>query len=152
MISNLDGSIQIGRPVSVQFGIISPEEIEAISKVNVKHHETLVNGFPRPEGLMDDRMGPVDRGTNCGTCECGHKDCIGHFGHVTFARPVFNYGFMQPILDTLRCVCPHCSRVLLSPRDKNYRKVALLSSRESRIKQLSIYCQKVRVCVCAFSD
>jgi hypothetical protein len=58
------------------------------------------------------------------TCNSRNIDCIGHFGHIQFPKPVFNFGFMQDIMDTLRCVCPHCGNLRLNKLDRTYAKIA----------------------------
>ncbi len=91
-------------------------------------------------------MGTVDRSHPCETCLGGNATCIGHFGHIELAKPIYNYGFMQYILDTLRCVCPHCSRLLISRRDKNWKKIASIASSELRIRAIIKLTQKMTKC------
>jgi DNA-directed RNA polymerase beta' subunit len=43
-------------------------------------------------GLMDPRMGTIDRNFKCQTCGEGMSECPGHFGHIELARPVFHIG------------------------------------------------------------
>ena len=43
-------------------------------------------------GLMDPRMGTIDRNFKCQTCGEGMAECPGHFGHIELARPVFHIG------------------------------------------------------------
>lgn len=47
---------------------------------------------PKIGGLMDPRMGTIDRNFKCQTCGEGMSECSGHFGHVELARPVFHPG------------------------------------------------------------
>jgi len=44
---------------------------------------------PKMGGLMDPRMGTIDRNFKCQTCGEGMSECPGHFGHIELARPVF---------------------------------------------------------------
>lgn len=46
----------------------------------------------KPGGLMDPRMGTIDRNFKCQTCGEGMSECSGHFGHIELARPVFHIG------------------------------------------------------------
>jgi hypothetical protein len=43
-------------------------------------------------GLMDPRMGTIDRNFKCQTCGESMSECPGHFGHIELARPVFHIG------------------------------------------------------------
>ena len=95
----------------VQFGILSPEEIvrvfiqkfqnrtltmpqKAISVAKIEHPEVMDEATHKPKigGLMDPRMGTIDRNFKCQTCGEGMSECPGHFGHIELARPVFHPG------------------------------------------------------------
>jgi DNA-directed RNA polymerase II subunit RPB1 len=47
---------------------------------------------PKLGGLMDPRMGTIDRNFKCQTCGEGMSECPGHFGHIELAKPVFHPG------------------------------------------------------------
>ena len=47
---------------------------------------------PREKGLNDPKLGVIDRGIKCGTCDEGMSECPGHFGHIELAVPVFHIG------------------------------------------------------------
>src|SRR5690606_15610320 len=113
----------------IRFGILSPEEILEVSKVNVCNKDLFSSGnVPNVGGLLDYRMGTSDRFAPCQTCFADNRECPGHFGHMKLAKPVYNYGFMDYILDTLHCVCPHCSRLLVSRRDKKWKTIYTMSN------------------------
>ena len=61
---------------------------------------------PKMAGLMDPRMGTIDRNFKCQTCGEGMSECPGHFGHIELARPVFHPGMLlpQPQLITSECL------------------------------------------------
>ncbi len=101
----------VRRVKEVQFGVLSPEEIvralrsryhsrlsfflqKAYSVVKVEHPEVLdeVTHKPKLGGVMDPRMGTIDRNFKCQTCGEGMSECPGHFGHIELARPVFHPG------------------------------------------------------------
>jgi len=82
-----------------------------MSVAKIESHETHENGKPKLKGLMDPRMGTVDRQLKCATCSGSMNECPGHFGHVELAKPVFNVGFISTVLKILRAVCYHCSRL-----------------------------------------
>ena len=73
-------------------------------------HKTLTR--THTEGLADPRMGTIEREYKCMSCNSGHKDCPGHFGHIELAKPVFHVGFIKTTVSLLRCVCLYCSRLL----------------------------------------
>ena len=74
---------------------------KAISVAKIEHPEVMDEATHKPKmgGLMDPRMGTIDRNFKCQTCGEGMSECPGHFGHIELARPVFHPG-MQ-----LRSLC-----------------------------------------------
>jgi len=105
----------------VQFGILSPEEIvcfpllylimhahisqKAYSVAKVEHPEVMDETTHRPKigGLMDPRMGTIDRNFKCQTCGEGMSECSGHFGHIELARPVFHPGTQERYCFSIVC-------------------------------------------------
>ncbi|CCM03707.1 uncharacterized protein FIBRA_05853 [Fibroporia radiculosa] len=84
----------------VQFGILSPEEIKAYSVAKIEYPEVMDEATHKPKsgGLMDPRMGTIDRNFKCQTCGEGMSECPGHFGHIELARPVFHPGTHRGLL------------------------------------------------------
>ncbi|KIJ45197.1 hypothetical protein M422DRAFT_251382 [Sphaerobolus stellatus SS14] len=97
----------------VQFGILSPEEIKAISVAKIEHPELWEEGTHKPKlnGLMDPRLGTIDRNFKCQTCGEGMSECPGHFGHIELARPVFHIGFIVKVKKILECICVNCGKL-----------------------------------------
>lgn len=67
---------------------------KAYSVAKIEHPEVLDETTRKPKigGLMDPRMGTIDRNFKCQTCGEGMAECPGHFGHIELARPVFHPG------------------------------------------------------------
>ncbi len=89
---------------------------------------------PRQMGLADPRLGSIDRGVKCATCDENMSECPGHFGHIELAVPVFHVGmccpiqcarishpaysgavsgFMTKIKKILETVCHNCGKILV---------------------------------------
>ncbi|CAF4657950.1 unnamed protein product, partial [Rotaria magnacalcarata] len=104
----------------VQFGILSPDEIKRMSVTNppIEHPELMEGGKPKDRGLMDPRQGPPDRNSKCKTCAGSYIECPGHFGHIELTKPVYHVAFLAKTLKVLRCVCYHCSKLLIDPSDQ----------------------------------
>ncbi|KKO75447.1 dna-directed rna polymerase ii largest subunit [Vairimorpha ceranae] len=107
------------RITSIQFGLFSPEEIRKASVVQVIHPETMENGFPKPGGLIDLKMGTTERAFLCSSCEKDNFSCPGHFGHIELTKPMFHVGYMSKIKKILECVCYYCSKIKI---DKKHPK------------------------------
>lgn len=98
----------------VQFSVLGPDEIRRMSVAEIKYEKTYEGGIPKPEGIVDRRLGANGPSFPCVTC-CGDDNtCPGHFGHIELAKPMFNIGFINMTLKVLRCVCHYCSRLLCS--------------------------------------
>ncbi|TFK71732.1 beta and beta-prime subunits of DNA dependent RNA-polymerase [Pluteus cervinus] len=97
----------------VQFGILSPEEIKALSVAKIEHPEVMDETTHKPKmgGLMDPRMGTIDRNFKCQTCGEGMSECPGHFGHIELARPVFHPGFIVKVKKILESICVNCGKL-----------------------------------------
>jgi len=79
---------------SIEFGILSPQEIRKMSAAEITVPDTYDDdGYPIEGGLMDKRLGVIDPGLRCETCGARAGECPGHFGHVELARPVIHVGF-----------------------------------------------------------
>lgn len=107
-----ESAAPIRKVKEVQFGILSPEEIvselyepasyllillpkqKAYSVAKIEHPEVMDETTHKPKmgGLMDPRLGTIDRNFKCQTCGEGMSECPGHFGHIELARPVFHPG------------------------------------------------------------
>ncbi|MBS3133277.1 DNA-directed RNA polymerase subunit A' [Candidatus Woesearchaeota archaeon] len=99
---------------SVSFAMLSPKVIKKMAAAKVVTPELYdKEGYPVDGGLMDVRLGVIDPGLRCKTCSSRLKECIGHFGYISLARPVIHFSFVSVILSLLRITCRDCSRVLL---------------------------------------
>ena len=98
----------------VQFGIISPDEVLRRSVVEIITDKTNQGNNPVPGGVFDSRLGVIDSGKVCPTCKHTNLQCQGHFGHITLARPVYLYQFLEYIEKILYCVCINCSHLYIA--------------------------------------
>lgn len=94
----------------IQFSPFTPKDIVRISEVEVslpdlyKIHE---NGdrTTAPNGPLDGRMGPNEKGKQCLTCGEQAVACVGHYGYIRLVLPVFHIGYFRPTINMLSCVC-----------------------------------------------
>ncbi len=101
---------------SVSFAMLNPKIIKKMATAKIVTPELYdKEGYPVDGGLMDVRLGVIDPGLRCKTCGSRLKECIGHFGYISLARPVIHINFVTVILNILRATCRECSRVLLPP-------------------------------------
>ena len=131
--------------MSVQFSIMSPEEIRERSVVEITKHDTYDKDVPVIKGLFDIRMGSTEMGKICGTCNQDNINCPGHFGHIELARPVYHYHLMEFIPKIMTCVCYNCSKLLLNKEDDIIKNI-LKKSPKIRFTEMYNLCQKINRC------
>lgn len=100
---------------SVKFLYLSPEEIRKLSAVEVTETEVFaqLQSAPIPGGLYDLRMGPVERGDTCKTCNL-QAECPGHLGHIELACEVYNPFLMKQLYALIKKCCTRCFRFRLN--------------------------------------
>ncbi len=110
----------------IEFGLISPDEVRKMSVTRIITADTYnEDGLPIDSGLMDGRLGTIEPGRRCKTCGNRVGECPGHFGHIELARPVIHVGFTKLIYKILKAICRGCSRLLLTPEEKERFKKEL---------------------------
>ncbi|KAJ7151696.1 DNA-directed RNA polymerase II, subunit 1 [Mycena filopes] len=133
----------------VQFGILSPEEIKAYSVAKIEHPEVMDEATRKPKvgGLMDPRMGTIDRNFKCQTCGEGMSECPGHFGHIELARPVFHPGFILKVKKILECICINCGKLKADISDPNFAdKIRHIRDPKKRMAVVWAHCKTKMVC------
>ncbi|KAI6107391.1 DNA-directed RNA polymerase II, subunit 1 [Pisolithus croceorrhizus] len=133
----------------VQFGILSPEEIKAYSVAKIEHPEVMDETTHKPKlgGLMDPRMGTIDRNFKCQTCGEGMSECPGHFGHIELARPVFHPGFIVKVKKVLECICVNCGKLKADISDPNFAdKIRHVRDRKARMAIVWNHCKTKMSC------
>ncbi|MBR9703861.1 DNA-directed RNA polymerase subunit A' [Candidatus Pacearchaeota archaeon] len=110
---------------SLQFSLLSPEEIKKIAKAKIITPELYdVDGYPVDGGLMDLRLGAIDPGVRCRTCGGRLKECIGHPGMIELARPVLHIKYIPVVELFLRCFCSECHKLMIKEKDmEKYKSV-----------------------------
>ncbi|KAG0494637.1 hypothetical protein HPP92_005631 [Vanilla planifolia] len=106
----------------IHFGSHSGDEIRKQAVVQVwKNSIYDIKMKPLSDGLLDLKMGPPNKKKyKCDTCHGDFTDCPGHFGWLNLTLPVFNIGYVNSILNILKCICKRCSRVLLPEKERVY--------------------------------
>ncbi|OKY77147.1 MAG: DNA-directed RNA polymerase subunit A' [Candidatus Methanohalarchaeum thermophilum] len=104
---------------SINFGILSPEEIREMSVTKIITPDTYDDdGYPIEMGLMDRRLGVIDPGLECKTCGGRPGECPGHFGRIELAAPVVHVGYAREIRKILRATCKECGKLQLTEDEK----------------------------------
>jgi DNA-directed RNA polymerase II subunit RPB1 len=128
---------------SIQFGILSPEEIKGISVCHVTNSRVTT---PAIDTVYDERMGPSHSRGICSTCHEDIRVCPGHFGHIELAVPMIHPMFIKFIVTILNCICLKCSKLKMSREEIDLEINVLEYDRYIRyIDKLNIIVKK---CAC----
>ena len=129
----------------VQFGLLSPEEVRAISVAKIEYPETMDQTTKRPRegGLNDPRLGSIDRNFRCQTCGEDMAECPGHFGHIELAKPVFHIGFIARLRRPVN-LCMHWKLLL---DETNPAMAQAIKIRDPKEIQCSLVLVKRKWCV-----
>ena len=148
---------ELGKRIShIQFGMFGNAEVARLAEFEVVNDR----GYEQPSrtpvvaGVLDRRLGVSDKQSCCETCGARLQDCPGHFGYIKLELPVFNIGYLKPLVGVLQCICKQCSRVLLPPAERlKFQKQMLHPMtrsdyiRKSAVsKRILERCKKTREC------
>ncbi|MCP9257334.1 DNA-directed RNA polymerase III subunit RPC1 [Dirofilaria immitis] len=113
----------LARKVSrVQFTAANAESMRQVAHISVfnskLYDESPGRWIPVPHGPLDPRLGTCQKHTDCQTCKQNLVDCVGHFGYIDLAIPVFHVGFFRLTIQMLQCICKFCSAMLITGEQK----------------------------------
>jgi DNA-directed RNA polymerase II subunit RPB1 len=106
------------------------------------------NAEPKRGGLIDSRLGTTDNHIDCATCGLNNLYCVGHFGHIKLAEPVFHMGYLPFVKKILSCICLKCSRLLIHKNEDEIADMLKNKSGKARMNEIRnlvknvTYCQK----------
>lgn len=113
---------------------------KSMSVARIDYPETYENGKVKLNGLLDPRLGTVDRNQRCLTCNENMNDCPGHFGHIELQRPVFHYGRVS--------IC-RCALIIAATKSRtDYCRHEIAHSRTAPRVGFFDRIKKVLECVC----
>ncbi|XP_061721966.1 DNA-directed RNA polymerase III subunit RPC1 [Cydia pomonella] len=117
----------VGRKIShVTFNVDSGSDIQQAAHIRVITKNLYAQDgqrVPAAYGVLDRRMGTNQKNANCDTCGLGLAECVGHFGYIELALPVFHVGYFRSIITILQTICKECSKVMLQENiKKNFRR------------------------------
>ena len=132
----------------VQFGLLSPGEIKAMSVARIEYPETMDETKVRPRigGLSDPRLGSIDRNFRCQTCGEGMADCPGHFGHIELAKPVFHIGYITRIKKVLETICVHCGKIKSDESNPEFAAAIRIRNPKKRFAKVWDICRAKTIC------
>lgn len=128
----------------VKFSMDSSEQIQNSSHL-LCQLRTLYNQddkrSPVANGVLDLRLGISQKGKTCATCNQGLNECVGHFGYLNLALPVFHVGHFRATITILQSICKSCARVMLKDVDSKMFSKRLMNPNLSYLAKKSIHQQ-----------
>ncbi|XP_053613685.1 DNA-directed RNA polymerase III subunit RPC1 [Plodia interpunctella] len=107
----------VGRKIShVTFNVDSASEIQRAAHIQVITKNLYAQDgqrVPATHGVLDRRMGTNQKDADCETCGLGLAECVGHYGYIELALPVFHVGYFRSIITILQTICKECAKVML---------------------------------------
>lgn len=134
----------------VDFTIFGNEDVRNISVlgngIGIDVPELYDGLIPKPGGLIDARMGVTDNYLKCATCDLNTIECVGHFGHLELAEPVYHIGYIKYIIKILNCICLRCSRILINKSDQELHKILKNKNGKARLSEIRNIVKNVTHC------
>jgi len=135
----------------LQFGVLSPHEIMGMSEFEAVQSTMYTAGPERSTtdgGVLDKRLGSIDKSKPCQTCGAKMADCVGHYSYIKLVVPVFHIGYFKQTIMMLQDICKSCSCVLLTAEERRkflvlFRKPNLENMRRQKLaKDVNKACRK----------
>jgi DNA-directed RNA polymerase beta' subunit len=99
----------------ITFGVFSPEEVKKLAVCVVDNPKLGTQdknlGY---NTVYDPRMGVIENGKFCATCNQGVWDCSGHFGVINLNVPIIHPMYYKQVVNLLRCFCIKCYKLLIT--------------------------------------
>ena len=119
-LSYQNQKVNIQEVKSIQFSILSPEEIirRSVGKIT-RNDVSSENAENLSNSLSSMKMGASNNNSVCATCGLKNSLCNNHHAHIELAKPCFNCCYHNITRKILKCVCYRCSRILISPHTQH---------------------------------
>lgn len=84
-------------------------------------------------------QGVSQKNATCQTCNKGLNECVGLFGYLDLAQPVYHVGHFRTTIQILQTICKTCARVMLKDADKEAYARKLNNQQLSYLTKKSIH-------------
>ncbi|KAK3856179.1 hypothetical protein Pcinc_031683 [Petrolisthes cinctipes] len=141
--------------LDIQFGVLSAQDMQQLSHAHIVSSDLYsankLAREPAPHGVLDRRMGTSQKDVTCETCAKDLTDCIGHYGYLDLARPVFHVGYFKNTIHILQNICKVCAHVLLKVKDKpglceQAKRITSYLHKKALYKRINELCKKMSIC------
>lgn len=135
----------------VEFSILGNEQVKQMSVLGQNSRgidipDLYDNMEPKRGGLVDTRLGPTNNYIDCSTCGLNSTYCVGHFGHITLEKAVFNIGYLNYVKKILSVICLKCSKLLIYKNEHDIQEMLKNKSRKARFIEIRNIVKNVTHC------
>lgn len=135
----------------IDFDVLGNDEVKKRSVLSKESHgidipDLYDNMEPKQGGLIDSRLGTTNNNIDCATCGLDTTNCVGHFGHITLAEPVFHVGYLSYLKKILSCICLRCSKLLIHKNEEDIAHMLKHKSGKARLNELRNAIKNVTHC------
>jgi hypothetical protein len=107
----------LGELEEITFGIYSTEEIKNIAVSEIISSKLGSSSSDKNAGygtVYDPRLGTIENGKLCETCNQDIWACPGHFGYINLWEPIVHPLFYKQVVSFLKCFCIKCFKLLIT--------------------------------------
>ena len=99
----------------ITFGIYSAEEIKKLAVCEINSSKLCSSDKNVGYGTVyDPRLGTIENGKNCETCNQNIWGCAGHFGYISLHEAIIHPLFYKQVVSFLKCFCIKCFSLLIT--------------------------------------
>lgn len=132
---------------SIRFSTLSSSEIRKNAVVKIVNPVSNSNSKDTIGTPYDERLGIIDNGKYCMTCNQSAIKCPGHYGYIELPEPVVNRLYIKHIINVLSVICDKCHRCILNENLGIYNGLSInVQSKHKRLVNLQKLCKKVYIC------
>jgi len=137
---------------NIEFSMLGNDEINNMSAFGkdsngVIQSELFNSMEPTKDGLVSNIFGTTDEMTDCQTCGLNSKFCVGHFGHINLAEPVFHIGYLTAYVKKIfSCICSKCSGILIDKNEDDIIEILKHKSSKARLAEVRAAVKNVSIC------
>jgi DNA-directed RNA polymerase beta' subunit len=133
---------------TITFGVYSAEEIKKMAVCKIDNSK-LCNNDKNPDSMLgtvyDPRMGTIENGSKCPTCQNSVWECPGHFGYTELNEPIIHPLFYKNVVSFLKCFCTKCFKLLITQDQINLNKLNKIKG-NSRFNKILERLEKIDMC------
>ena len=107
---------------SVSLRLIPHDEIVNSAVCQVYRHDDGQGPLGKFNTLSDPNMGSLTK-EPCIKCGGDVMTCSGHRGYIKLSDYFMNPEFTYHVFTILKCVCSHCSRLLVDKNSDQFKKI-----------------------------